>query len=95
MEDAGRAYLAQAGLNRYEVSAYAREGFESVHNMNYWTFGDYVGIGAGAHGKLTDASTGIITRYTKQKVPANYLNPEMPFTSNTRVLDKDELPLSS
>jgi oxygen-independent coproporphyrinogen-3 oxidase len=93
MEDAGRAYLAQAGLNRYEVSAYAREGFESVHNMNYWTFGDYVGIGAGAHGKLTDASTSIITRYTKQKVPANYLNPEMPFTSNTRVLDKDELPV--
>ena len=93
MEEAGREYLASVGLNRYEVSAYAREGFESVHNLNYWTFGDYVGIGAGAHGKLTDASTGIITRYTKQKVPANYLNPELPFTSGTRVLSEDELPV--
>ncbi|MFI4955963.1 MAG: radical SAM family heme chaperone HemW [Gammaproteobacteria bacterium] len=93
MEDAGRAYLASAGLQRYEVSAYAREGFESVHNLNYWTFGDYVGIGAGAHGKITDASTGVITRHTKQKVPANYLNPELPFTSSTRALNADELPV--
>lgn len=93
MEDAGRAYLANAGLHRYEISAYARTGFESVHNTNYWTFGDYVGIGAGAHGKITDASTGTITRYTKQKVPANYLNPTLPFTSNVRVLTHAELPM--
>lgn len=93
MEDAGREYLNNAGLMRYEISAYAKRGFSSVHNMNYWTFGDYVGIGAGAHGKLTDATTGVITRYTKQKVPANYLNPAMAFTSSTRLLREEELPI--
>lgn len=93
MEEAGRALLASEGLHRYEVSAYARDGYTSVHNMNYWTFGDYVGIGAGAHGKLTDGSTGIITRYTKQKIPGNYLNPALPFTSSTRRLSPDELPM--
>lgn len=93
IEDAGRRYLASAGLQRYEVSAYALNGYESVHNHNYWMFGDYVGIGAGAHGKITDASTGIITRYTKQKTPANYLNPALPFTSNTRILTQNELPV--
>ncbi|MFM8625126.1 MAG: radical SAM family heme chaperone HemW, partial [Betaproteobacteria bacterium] len=43
----------QAGLQRYEVSAYARPGAQCQHNLNYWTFGDYLGLGAGAHGKIT------------------------------------------
>ena len=53
IEDTGLALLADAGFERYEISAYARPGHSSVHNRNYWSFGDYLGIGAGAHGKLS------------------------------------------
>jgi putative oxygen-independent coproporphyrinogen III oxidase len=53
MQEACQARLAAAGLAQYEVSAYARAGAECRHNLNYWHFGDYLGIGAGAHGKLT------------------------------------------
>ena len=69
--DAGSALLAAAGFARYEVSAYARVGCESRHNLNYWTFGDYLGIGAGAHGKLTHA--GGIVRTLKRRHPQAYL----------------------
>jgi len=50
----GEALLHTAGFHQYEVSAWARPGQASRHNMNYWTFGDYIGIGAGAHGKITE-----------------------------------------
>ncbi|MCE4861254.1 YggW family oxidoreductase, partial [Campylobacter jejuni] len=53
MQDAVEAELAAAGLARYEVSAYARPGARSRHNLNYWEFGDYLGLGPGAHGKLS------------------------------------------
>ncbi len=59
-------------LNQYEVSAYAAEGQQSRHNLNYWQFGDYIGIGAGAHGKLTDEQ-GTISRYWKKKLPRDYI----------------------
>lgn len=72
MQQACQARLAAAGYAHYEVSAYARPDRESVHNRNYWTFGDYLGIGAGAHGKITDAATGIILRSAKLKVPERY-----------------------
>ena len=62
--------LAAGGYQQYEVSAYARQGRQCRHNLNYWRFGDYLGIGAGAHGKLTNASA--IERYWKQKHPASY-----------------------
>jgi oxygen-independent coproporphyrinogen-3 oxidase len=52
-----------------------------------------LGIGAGAHAKITDLSSGVITRYTKQKVPKNYLSPDLAFTSSSRILMADELPL--
>lgn len=93
IETAGRDLLAENHLHRYEVSAYAADNHQSVHNKNYWNFGDYLGIGAGAHGKITDLNTGIITRTTKQKIPKNYLNPDLIFTSSQRVLLADELPL--
>ena len=64
--------LARAGFARYEVSAYARPGLECRHNLNYWTFGDYLGVGAGAHGKLTDAATRTILRTTQQREPRRY-----------------------
>jgi oxygen-independent coproporphyrinogen-3 oxidase len=58
---------------QYEVSAYARPGFECRHNRNYWEFGDYVAIGAGAHGKITNPAQGSITRYHNHRQPAEYM----------------------
>lgn len=63
--------LAAGGYSQYEVSAYTRPGYACRHNLNYWQFGDYLGIGAGAHAKLTDASG--VTRLWKVKHPAEYL----------------------
>jgi oxygen-independent coproporphyrinogen-3 oxidase len=68
-----QAMLAAAGYAQYEVSAYARPGRECAHNLNYWHFGDYLGIGAGAHGKLTLGSEQAILRRWKAKHPAAYL----------------------
>jgi putative oxygen-independent coproporphyrinogen III oxidase len=64
--------LDGAGFAHYEVSAYARTGRECRHNLNYWTFGDYLGVGAGAHGKLTDASAASIVRTTQTREPRRY-----------------------
>jgi putative oxygen-independent coproporphyrinogen III oxidase len=61
------------GYRRYEVSAYARENRRCRHNLNYWEFGDYLGIGAGAHGKLTDPAAGKFSVYWKLKHPRDYL----------------------
>ena len=74
IQEAGQALLAEAGYAQYEVSAYARAGAHSRHNLNYWLFGDYVGIGAGAHGKLTAQASGTITRTVKPKQPRDYLD---------------------
>lgn len=64
--------LARAGFSQYEVSAYAQPGRQCRHNLNYWTFGDYLGVGAGAHGKLTFAERGEIIRTTQQREPRRY-----------------------
>jgi len=67
--------LATRGYEQYEVSAYARSGRRSRHNLNYWEFGDYLGIGAGAHGKLTRLDQGgIVVRTTRVKQPREYLS---------------------
>jgi oxygen-independent coproporphyrinogen-3 oxidase len=63
--------LAARGYTRYEVSAYARPGRECVHNLNYWRFGDYLGIGAGAHGKLSFADR--IVREVRYRQPKQYM----------------------
>ncbi len=73
METGCRALLADAGLVRYEVSAFARAGHRCRHNLNYWRFGDYIGIGAGAHGKLTDPARREVVRSTKKRHPRQYL----------------------
>ncbi|MBU58741.1 MAG: YggW family oxidoreductase [Alcanivorax sp.] len=70
-EEAGLALLADAGFHRYEVSAFARDGRACRHNLNYWRFGDYLGIGAGAHGKLTLPDRRL--RYQKTRLPEHYL----------------------
>src|SRR5271167_1901748 len=69
---AGQKLLAVAGYLQYEVSAYAREGARCRHNLNYWLFGDYLGIGAGAHGKLSLSKPAQILRTIKPKQPREY-----------------------
>lgn len=66
--------LAKAGFEQYEVSAYAKDKKQCQHNVNYWRFGDYLGIGAGAHGKISDAAQQSITRRSKQKQPQAYID---------------------
>ncbi len=73
MQEACQARMAEAGFAQYEVSAYAREGRQCAHNLNYWRFGDYLGIGAGAHGKLTLGASQQVLRRWKHKRPADYL----------------------
>ena len=72
MYEAGQRVLAAAGYAQYEVSAYARAGMQCRHNLNYWSFGDYVGVGAGAHGKVSLALPEVILRTTKPKQPREY-----------------------
>jgi oxygen-independent coproporphyrinogen-3 oxidase len=71
IEDAVRAALADAGYRHYETSAYARTGYECRHNLNYWLFGDYLGIGAGAHSKLSMSDR--VIRQVRWKQPRQYL----------------------
>jgi putative oxygen-independent coproporphyrinogen III oxidase len=73
MYQQGRELLAKHGYAQYEVSAYARDGRCSEHNLNYWQFGDYLGIGAGAHSKITMGHAAEIQRRIKHKHPGSYL----------------------
>ncbi len=73
MQTAGQTDLAHQGYFQYEVSAYAKSARHCQHNLNYWKFGDYLGIGAGAHSKISDAALSSITRLSKQRHPQTYL----------------------
>jgi len=73
IERAGRTLLAARGLERYEISAYSRRGYRCRHNLNYWQFGDYLGLGAGAHGKVTRIAEQCIERRVKPRNPRTYL----------------------
>lgn len=73
MQERCQALLAEHGYAQYEVSAYAQPGRQCAHNLNYWRFGDYLGIGAGAHGKITLGSEQAILRRWKVKHPTTYL----------------------
>jgi oxygen-independent coproporphyrinogen-3 oxidase len=74
IQTAGQNYLAAQGYLHYEISAYAQPNWQCQHNLNYWQFGDYLGIGAGAHGKITNLAQGTITRLLKQSHPETYLH---------------------
>ena len=74
MQVACQASLAKNDYVQYEISAYAKDNYQCQHNLNYWQFGDYLGIGAGAHGKLTNAPEQKIHRSWKVKQPQDYLN---------------------
>ncbi len=69
----GIELLENNGFARYEVSAFAKDGFECKHNINYWQFGDYIGLGAGAHVKLILPHKAQLLRYAKQKHPITYM----------------------
>src|SRR5262249_35324892 len=71
MQDAIEAELMAAGFEHYETSAFARPGQRALHNLNYWTFGDYLGLGAGAHGKISFRSR--IVRESRERKPETYL----------------------
>ncbi len=91
IQEQGQALLANSGFEQYEISGYSRLGQQSRHNLNYWRFGDYIGIGAGAHGKLTDLGTQRLVRRWKARQPRAYL--DRPGASQQRVVETDELAL--
>lgn len=73
MQQACQGVLKQNGYEHYEVSAFAKHGQVAVHNLNYWRYGDYVGLGAGAHGKITDAPQGKVSRTQMPASPGSYI----------------------
>jgi putative oxygen-independent coproporphyrinogen III oxidase len=90
----GLNQLASQGFHRYEISAFSRPGKQSVHNQNYWQFGDYIGIGAGAHGKYTHNS--VVTRRAKTRQPEHYLaSSRQAGGANFKdtIVDQGELPI--
>lgn len=88
IQDQGKEKITHHGLRQYEVSAYSAPNHECVHNKNYWEFGDYLGIGAGAHSKITYPEKSIITRHWQPKNPKDYLK-NTPATSS--VITKEDL----
>lgn len=95
MQEQGQSFLETKGFKQYEISAYAKDKHPALHNLNYWQFGDYLGIGAGAHGKITNVAERKIERYTRHKIPKRYI--ELAGTNavitETRTLVRDELAL--
>ncbi len=95
IQQQGQALIAKAGFNQYEVSAYAKANSQAKHNLNYWQFGDYIGIGAGAHGKVSfidEQSKSLqISRRWKQRSPKAYLTNIDPL-GGQNIITADELP---
>jgi putative oxygen-independent coproporphyrinogen III oxidase len=83
--------MAASGFEHYEVSAYARRGRHCRHHLNYWTFGDYLGVGAGAHGKLSFPASGLIVRTLQQREPRRYLA-SVPALVTRNPVPLDQLP---
>ncbi|MGL5949200.1 MAG: radical SAM family heme chaperone HemW [Aeromonas sp.] len=93
IQEAGHAKLTAAGYAQYEISGYAQTGFACQHNLNYWRFGDYLGIGCGAHGKITDVAKLRVLRTEKIKHPQGYLDPTRAYTAAQWTVASDDLPL--
>lgn len=90
---AGQEHLLHSYYTQYEVSAYAQAGKQCFHNRNYWEFGDYLAIGAGAHGKVTNSTTQSITRYQKYRQPKQYIQQAQQgqARSHTQTLEANDL----
>lgn len=91
MQKSCQQILDENDYQQYEISAYAKAGFQSRHNLNYWQFGDYLGVGAGAHGKISLTLPNHILRTTKPKSPEQYLNNTILRTD--AAISLEELPL--
>ena len=91
MQEAGISLLYTHGFSRYEISAYCRQKNFCQHNLNYWQFADYIGIGAGAHSKISLLDK--IIRYSKFSLPEKYLTCEKEFIATQEVLTNDQLVL--
>lgn len=93
IESSGLTYLEQAGFERYEISAFSRISQNSPcqHNINYWQFGDYLALGAGAHGKITHPETKQITRFDNYRNPKQYMDNTLPYQKNNHTVPYDEL----
>ena len=79
IQEQGQALLAEHGYHQYEISGYAKSGYQCRHNVNYWQFGDYLGIGCGAHGKITLPQQQRILRTVKVKHPRGYMDLTKPY----------------
>jgi len=95
MQEQGQLVLEENGFKQYEISAYAKDKNVALHNINYWEFGDYLGIGAGAHGKITNIAEGKIERFTRHKIPKRYIElaGNDSVITQTRKLNRNDLPL--
>ncbi|SET83196.1 radical SAM family heme chaperone HemW [Thalassotalea agarivorans] len=92
IQQQGVALLAANGYEQYEISAYAKPGKRCQHNINYWRFGDYLGIGCGAHGKITLPEQGKIMRTVKVKHPKGYLDTNREHLDHLTTIAGEELP---
>jgi oxygen-independent coproporphyrinogen-3 oxidase len=92
IQDQGFELLAQAGYHQYEISAFSKEKYQCQHNLNYWKFGDYLGIGCGSHGKITDVEQQKIYRTVKVKHPKGYLDNTREHLDHLNEVEKAELP---
>ncbi|MDX2367421.1 MAG: radical SAM family heme chaperone HemW [Colwellia sp.] len=98
IQDQGFKLLSDAGYQQYEISAFrlvednTADDKQCQHNLNYWRFGDYLGIGCGAHGKITDINKGTIQRTVKIKHPKGYLDPNRAPLDHLNTVTSDELP---
>lgn len=90
IQEQGEVLLAEAGFEQYEISGYAQSGFQCQHNLNYWRFGDYLGIGCGAHSKITTSHG--IQRTEKIKHPKGYMNIGQSYVFKQWLVDKDDYP---
>jgi putative oxygen-independent coproporphyrinogen III oxidase len=91
MQLAGQALLKEQGFQQYEISAYSQTDRNCKHNRNYWEFGDYLGIGAGAHSKITKQDTGEIIRFAQVRHPKDYLDAEKRQVFHPNVVQHNEI----
>jgi putative oxygen-independent coproporphyrinogen III oxidase len=91
MQVAGQALIKKNGLQQYEISAYAHSKRECLHNLNYWEFGDYLGIGAGAHSKISDGNTETVTRFSQVKSPRDYLDATKRQAQHAKMISEHDL----
>ncbi|MBU2877728.1 radical SAM family heme chaperone HemW [Aliiglaciecola lipolytica] len=92
IQEQGQALLDVAGYKQYEISAYSLPEQQCRHNLNYWRFGDYLGIGCGAHSKISDPKSGLITRTEKVKHPRGYMDLSKDYRFKTWQVTPEDVP---